>query len=74
MNNVWSDQQLMAAVQAEQAAIHYKRAAEYYEAGNPELAIHHALFAATHIDESREQSQQAIEYCFTAMMYDMQEF
>lgn len=63
----------MAAVQAEKAALHYKKAAEYYEAGNPEMAIHHALVAVTHIDHSSEHAQQANEYCFTVMMNDMQE-
>ena len=66
MKNVWSDQQLKAAVQAERAAIHCKRAAEYYEAGNPELAIHHALFADSHI------AQETNEYCFNVMMKDRQ--
>lgn len=57
MKNVWSDDQLMAAVQAEKAALHYKRAAEYYEAGNPEMAIHHVLFEVPHIEPSTEPSE-----------------
>jgi len=47
----------MAAVQAEKAALHYKRVAEYYEAGNPEMAIHHVLFEVPHIEPSTEPSE-----------------
>jgi PPE-repeat protein len=59
MKNVWSDQQLTEAVQAEKAAIHNKRAAEYYEAGNAEMDIHHELFAVTHPDLSAILAEQA---------------
>ena len=73
MNNIWSDQHLKAAEHAEKAALHYKRAAEFYNAGNPEKAIHHALLAITHIDHSSEHAQQANEYCFKTMINDMPE-
>jgi hypothetical protein len=68
MKNIWSDQQLMAAVQAEKAAIQNKRAAEYYKAGNPELAIHHALFTVSQINHDTECAQETNEYCFNATM------
>ena len=53
MKNIWTDQQIIAVVEAEKAAIHYQRSGEYYEAGNPEKEIHHALYAVKHIDHSR---------------------
>ena len=73
MKNAWSEHHLKAAGHAEKAAVHYKWAAEYYEAGNPEKAIHHALLAITHIDYSLEHAQQAKEYCFKIMINDMLE-
>lgn len=71
VKNSWSEHHIKATKHATRAAIHYKRAADYYEAGNNEKAIHHALLAIAQIDYSSLHAQQANEYCFKTMMNDM---
>jgi len=68
MKNVWSDQQLKEAVQA---ALYYKRSAEYYEEGNPGKVIPYAILSAPNNDHSFEQDQHADEYGFTSMRNDI---
>jgi len=72
--NIWSEHHVKAAKHANLAAIHYKRAADYFEVGEREKAIHHALLAITQIDYSSQHARQANEFCFKTMMNDMLEF
>ncbi len=73
MKNIWSEHHEKAAKHAEWAAMHYRKAADYYKAGNPQKAIHHALLAITQIDYSSQHSQQANEYYFKNMTGDLPE-
>lgn|GEM_PF-2193854 len=73
MENLWSSHHLKAAEHAQKAAFHFKRAANFYDLGDHEKAIHHALSAITHIDRSSEHAQSANEFCFNSMINDMLE-
>lgn len=73
VKNVWTEHHVKAAKHAEWAAIHNRRAADYYEAGNIEKAIHHALIAIEQIDYSSQHAQQANDYCFKNMIDNLPE-
>ncbi len=73
MENIWSSHHLKAAEHAQKAAIHFKRAASFYDTGEHEKAIHHALSAINHIDRSSKHAKCANEFCFDSMINDMLE-
>lgn len=68
MKNNWSEHNIKAAKHAEWAASHYRRAADYYLAGDTEKAIHHAIMAIMQLDYSSKHAQEANDYCFKTMM------
>jgi hypothetical protein len=68
MNHVWSDQQLKEAVQA---ALHFKRSAEYCSEGDPGKVIPYAILSVHDNDHSFEKDQHADEYGFTSMRNDI---
>lgn len=73
MKNIWSEHHLKAAKHAQWAAMHYRRAAGYYDSGNTEKAIHYALLAINQLDYSSYHAQQANEYYFKTMTDNLPE-
>jgi hypothetical protein len=74
MNNGWSYHELMAAEHAKRAELHHKKAAEYYDLGDIEKALHYALLAASDMDYSTQHALQANDYCMTTIINDLLEY
>lgn len=64
MKSVWSEHELKASEFAKLASIHFKKAAEFNDAGDFEQALHQVLLAATDMDHSSMHAKKANDYCY----------
>ena len=74
MNNVCSGHELKAAEYAQRAALNYKKAVEYNDSGNIEMALHHALLAATELDHSSQHAKKVTDFYVKTIIDNMFEF